>query len=70
MVKSRNGRVRLIPPSGCRWCGIERLEHMQRWAELVGWHKWEEPTLDQRKERILARRALRGDATGRGASTS
>jgi hypothetical protein len=43
-------------PSGCRWCGVDEREHMQRFKPPVGWHKWEPPTLDQRKERMLARR--------------
>lgn len=51
---------RIPVPSGCRWCGIERHEHVQRWAVPVGWHRWEEPTIEQRKERFLARRRTRG----------
>jgi hypothetical protein len=43
-------------PSGCRWCGVDEREHMQRWKLPVGWHKWEAPTLEQRKERMIARR--------------
>lgn len=45
----------LPPPSGCRWCGVEPREHFQRWEPSAGWHQWEEPTPQQRKERILAR---------------
>lgn len=43
-------------PSGCRWCGVNDREHMQRWKPPVGWHKWTPPTLKQRKERMLNRR--------------
>ena len=49
--------VRIPSPSGCRWCGVEERQHMQRWKPPVGWHRWEPPTLEQRKERMLARRA-------------
>jgi hypothetical protein len=53
------------PPNGCRWCGIEDREHFQRWKPPVGWHQWVEPTPEQRKERILARRRRK---TGSGTS--
>ncbi|GAA2457115.1 hypothetical protein [Streptomyces macrosporus] len=43
-------------PSGCRWCGVEEREHMQRWKSSVGWHQWAAPTDEQRKARMLARR--------------
>ncbi|MET1075093.1 MAG: hypothetical protein ABWY11_20770 [Umezawaea sp.] len=46
-------------PNGCRWCGADREEHLQRWAPTVKWHAWVEPTAAQRKERLLARRARR-----------
>ena len=46
-------------PNGCRWCGIDRQEHYQQWVADAGLHKWVEPTSEQRKERILARRARR-----------
>jgi hypothetical protein len=47
----------LIPtPSGCRWCGIDKRDHLQRWTKRAGWHTWEPPTIAQRKARILARR--------------
>ena len=49
-------RVAKFPPSGCRWCGIARHEHVQRWAAGAGWHKWEHPTQEQFKARMLARR--------------
>ncbi|MGW5477655.1 hypothetical protein [Streptomyces sp. NPDC004008] len=44
-------------PSACRWCGIPQREHAQRWAKPVGWHRWEQPTQEQIKARMLARRA-------------
>lgn len=53
-------------PSGCRWCGVNEREHMQRWKPPVGWHKWEAPTLEQRKERMLARRRRAAGSMGSG----
>ncbi len=44
-------------PNGCRWCGVDREEHLQRWAPTVKWHTWVEPTAAQRKKRMLERRA-------------
>lgn len=49
-------------PSGCRWCGVPEREHLQRWKKPVGWHTWEQPTQEQIKERMHARRAARGAA--------
>ncbi|SFK75076.1 hypothetical protein [Streptomyces pini] len=49
----------LPTPFGCRWCGIEKRPHFQQWKAPVGWHKWERPTDEQIKERLLARRAAR-----------
>ncbi|MGW1533910.1 hypothetical protein [Streptomyces aureus] len=44
-------------PSGCRWCGITSRDHMQRWKAPVGWHQWTQPTQEQIKNRMQARRA-------------
>ncbi len=44
-------------PNGCRYCGVDRESHLQRYASEVGWHKWIEPTDEQRKGRLRARRA-------------
>ena len=46
----------VTPPSGCRHCGVEARDHFQRWASGVGWHQWVEPTREQIKARMLARR--------------
>ena len=46
-------------PSGCRWCGVDQREHMQRWKPPVGWHQWTPPTQQQTKTRMHARRARR-----------
>lgn len=46
-------------PNGCRHCEVDRDTHLQRHHPDVKWHQWEEPTNEQRKERILARRAAR-----------
>jgi len=47
-------------PSACRWCGISKREHMQRWTPPSkggpGWHQWIQPTQDQTKARMIARR--------------
>lgn len=49
----------LPPPSGCRWCGVEARDHFRRWKPPIGWHQWVEPTPEQRKERMRARRQRR-----------
>ncbi len=60
MTDERNASDQHAPaPGGCRWCGLEAREHAQRWKPPVGWHKWEPPTSEQRKERMLARRRRR-----------
>jgi hypothetical protein len=46
-------------PNGCRWCGIEKPNHVQRHAQFVGIHGWVEPTNRQRLTRMKARRAAR-----------
>lgn len=43
-------------PNGCRFCGVDRDTHLQRWAPGVEWHRWAVPTDEQRKARLLARR--------------
>lgn len=43
-------------PGGCRWCGVLPREHITRWADAVGYHKWTVPTSDQIRERMFARR--------------
>lgn len=47
----------LTAPGGCRWCGIEARGHGRQHVPEVGWHAWTAPTLQQRKERMLQRRA-------------
>ena len=49
-------------PNACRWCGIDKREHMQQWKPPVGWHQWTPPTQDQIKARMLARHAERNEA--------
>jgi len=44
-------------PSGCRWCGLDQRGHARQWKPPVGWHAWEQPTQEQIKERMRARRA-------------
>jgi hypothetical protein len=48
-----------LDPSGCGMCGINERGHFERWASGPGWHRWTEPTSEQRLERMLARRAAR-----------
>lgn len=43
-------------PGGCRHCGIDDREHMQRWATGIGWHVWTQPTQQQIKDRMTTRR--------------
>ncbi|NUQ88944.1 MAG: hypothetical protein HOQ43_10830 [Glycomyces artemisiae] len=44
-------------PNACRWCGIEKRPHGQRWTATAGWHAWTAPDQAQIKARMLARRA-------------
>jgi hypothetical protein len=48
-----------LPPSGCRYCGMERHGHMRRWSPGAKWHGWTAPTQEQIKARMLARREER-----------
>ncbi|MGI5223591.1 hypothetical protein [Actinoallomurus sp. CA-142502] len=59
LMKDLRKDLILMPPSGCRWCGIEDREHAQRWTKLAGWHGWMAPLPEQRKARLLALRAAR-----------
>jgi hypothetical protein len=56
--------VTAIVPSACRWCDVPEQEHLQRWSAeyravhgTTGWHVYEQPTEEQRRQRMLARRA-------------
>jgi len=51
--------IELTPPNGCRHCGIERDRHLSLWTREAGWHTWVEPSDRMRKERMIARRAVR-----------
>lgn len=55
VVTRQSGAV--IDPSGCRYCGVDQRAHGQRWTRAASWHQWTEPTMEQRKARMLARRA-------------
>lgn len=46
-------------PFGCRWCGDERGHHGHQYLRGRGIHVWEQPTREQIKARMLARRAAR-----------
>ena len=43
----------------CRHCAEPERGHFQRWTPAVGWHPWTEPTQEQIKARMIARRADR-----------
>lgn len=51
--------MKITNPMGCRWCGLDKRPHFQQWKPPVGWHQWEQPTQEQIKERMLARRAAK-----------
>jgi hypothetical protein len=58
MSEERSRYQEAVPaPGGCRWCGIEEREHLQRWKPPIGWHVWTPPTVAQRKERMILRRS-------------
>lgn len=46
-------------PSSCAACGIDKRDHYQRWTRDAGWHGYKQPTQQQIKARMLARRAAR-----------
>lgn len=46
-------------PSGCRACGLPERGHFRRWTLAAGWHGGQQPTQDQIKARMIARRAER-----------
>ncbi len=49
-------------PGSCRWCGINKQDHCQRWSSELhrlgenGWHGYVHPTQEQIKERMMRRR--------------
>ncbi|MFD0851353.1 hypothetical protein ACFQ07_03945, partial [Actinomadura adrarensis] len=47
--------------SGCRHCGRDRRVHFRRWTDEAGWHSFEDPTTEQIKLRMFARRAERAE---------
>jgi hypothetical protein len=54
--------TRTPEPSACRHCGVPKREHFRRWSAEAKWHPHAEPTQEQIKERMLARRAVRQQA--------
>jgi hypothetical protein len=46
-------------PNGCRWCGIDERSHARQWQPDTGWHAWEQPTQQQIRDRMTARRVGR-----------
>lgn len=52
-------QVNVPVPNGCRWCGVAREGHGQRWAPDGDWHGWFAPTEEQRVDRMRARREVR-----------
>ena len=57
-VSDRLPPAPLATPDGCRHCGTAERAHSQMHHRDVGFHTWVEPTSEQRKERMLARRRL------------
>lgn len=53
------GKDKIPNPNGCRWCGVDKEDHLQRWDPNVKWHTWVEPTVEQRKKRMHDRQAQR-----------
>lgn len=49
-----------VPPNpyGCRWCGDAQSHHGRSYVRSRGLHSWEQPTNEQIKARMRARRAL------------
>ncbi|MFJ6069091.1 hypothetical protein ACIQHU_39380 [Streptomyces tendae] len=43
-------------PTGCVHCGIERRIHGRQYTKAAGWHSWQQPTQQQIKDRMRARR--------------
>jgi hypothetical protein len=46
-------------PMGCAVCGIDRRGHSRQHTETGGWHTWKQPSQQQIKDRMRARRATR-----------
>lgn len=57
-VRDRLAPVDLPTPDACRHCGTAQREHAQQHHPDVDFHRWTEPTDEQRKERMLARRRV------------
>jgi hypothetical protein len=61
-IKNQSRDTTMLPdsdcqePSGCRWCGIGKRLHFNRWTESVGRHRYEPPTQEQILTRMKARR--------------
>src|SRR4030095_12667401 len=47
-------------PGGCRYCGLGLREHGWRWMPSIGWHRFENPTVQMVKERMVQRRQCLG----------
>ncbi|WP_433223383.1 hypothetical protein [Microtetraspora malaysiensis] len=62
--EQQENQTKPVPPNGCRWCGIEAQVHFRRWKPPAGWHQWEAPTNEQRKERMIARRLQQESKSG------
>ena len=52
-------------PNGCRWCGDEPHHHGWQYHPAAGLHEWAKPTLQQIKDRMIARRAGRANHSTR-----
>lgn len=48
-----------LNPMGCAACGIDHRGHGSQYTKTAGWHTWQQPTQQQIKDRMRARRAAR-----------
>jgi len=46
-------------PSGCTYCGVDRMSHPWLWVEGRGYHLFKHPTEDQVKARMIHRHNTR-----------
>lgn len=47
----------MTSPNGCKYCGYLPEHHGRRVSNGIGMHVWTEPTDEERKARLIARRA-------------
>jgi hypothetical protein len=45
----------MVEVNGCHWCGEPARGHANLWHPVTGWHTWQAPTPEQRRERVADR---------------